>query len=108
MEGNMHRARSSKEMQYVEKSCWDNFVLHLSKARVYGWEQAVSLVSRLNTPDRRNQVGHTGGTFTMKLSVEKTEAGFIRCLVMNIKVPHSDQSPVIHIKQRLPTSVCTK
>ena len=50
MEGNMHRARSSKEMQYVGKKLLEwLFVLRLGKARVYGWEQAESLVSRSNT-----------------------------------------------------------
>ena len=29
----------------------------------------------LKHSDRRNQVGHTGDTFTMKISVEKTKAG---------------------------------
>ncbi len=28
----------------------------------------------LGHPDRRNRVGHTGGTFTVKISVEKTRA----------------------------------
>ncbi len=30
MEENMHQARSSKEMQYVEKSCWNGSLLYIS------------------------------------------------------------------------------
>ena len=30
MEGNMHQARSSKEMQYVEKSCWNDSLFYIS------------------------------------------------------------------------------
>ncbi len=35
----------------------------------------------LKHPDRRNQVRHTGGTFTIKISVVKTKAGYrVICL----------------------------
>ncbi len=41
----------------------------------------------LKHPDRRNQVRHTGGTFTMKIYVEKTEAGYRPKVVTLIPKP---------------------
>ncbi len=46
----MHQARSSQRdaVHGIKQLEW-LFVLHLTKARVYGWEEVESLVSRSNT-----------------------------------------------------------
>ena len=55
MEGNMHQARSSKEMQYEGKSCWSSSLFYISAQPQYKDENKQKAWSHAQTPWQEEQ-----------------------------------------------------